>query len=317
MRRRLPIVTPSLYARISSVALVLLVLIVFTGAAVRLTGSGLGCPTWPECHGAVIQTELDTHGAIEYGNRLLTGVVGVGVVLAFLTAFRRRPFRRDLAILAALMPLGVAGQAVLGGMAVLYGLAPGWVMAHFLLSMAILAGAVTLAWRARGEPATQQTNSRATVLAVRALAPLTAWVLFLGTVTTASGPHPGSSGTGEVVHRLNFEGGGTLDWMIHWHGRFSTLLGISAVATWLLARRSGATPTLRRALTALCCLLAAQGVVGFIQYEAGLPSEIVWVHVVLATCTWLALLWSVAAAGRLAPQLADDRGLARVLGRAA
>jgi len=186
MRRRLPTVTPRQYARIAAVALVLLVLIVFTGAGVRLTGSGLGCPTWPECHGAVIQTELDTHGAIEYGNRLLTGVVAFGAVLAFLTAFLRRPFRRDLAILAALMPLGVAGQAVLGGMAVLYGLAPGWVMGHFLLSMAILAGAVTLAWRARGEPAPQPTNPRAVVLAARALLPLAAWVLFLGTVTTAS-----------------------------------------------------------------------------------------------------------------------------------
>src|SRR3954465_7271053 len=178
MRRRLPTVSPRQYARITGAALVLLVLIVFTGAGVRLTGSGLGCPTWPECHGAVIQTELDTHGAIEYGNRLLTGVVAVGAVLALLAAFLRRPFRRDLAILAALMPLGVAGQAVLGGMAVLYGLAPGWVMAHFLLSMAILAGAVTLAWRARTpdtdtdtDTPAQATNPRQVVLATRALVP--------------------------------------------------------------------------------------------------------------------------------------------------
>src|SRR5437764_5439807 len=102
----MPTVTPRLYARISAAALALLVLIVFTGAAVRLTGSGLGCPTWPECHGAVIQTELATHGAIEYGNPLLTGVVGVGAVLEFLTAFLRRPYRRALAIIAAPPPLG-------------------------------------------------------------------------------------------------------------------------------------------------------------------------------------------------------------------
>src|SRR3954447_22764561 len=170
MRARLPSVSPELYARIAAIAFGLLVLIVFTGAGVRLTGSGLGCPTWPECHGAVIQTELDTHGAIEYGNRLLTGVVGVAAVLALLTAFLRRPFRRDLAILAALMPLGVVAQAVLGGMAVLYGLAPGWVMGHFLLSMAILSGAVTLAWRARmPDPETRDTpttptNARQVVL---------------------------------------------------------------------------------------------------------------------------------------------------------
>ena len=138
-------ISPPLYARITMIALALLTAIVLTGAAVRLSGSGLGCPTWPECHGAVIQTELDTHGAIEYGNRLLTGVVGAAAIASFLAAFLRRPFRRDLAIIGALLPLGVVGQAVLGGMAVLYGLAPGWVMGHFLLSMVILAGAVSLA----------------------------------------------------------------------------------------------------------------------------------------------------------------------------
>src|SRR4051794_20134739 len=297
----MPTVSPRLYARIAAVACGLLVLIVFTGAAVRLSGSGLGCPTWPECHGAVIQTELDTHGAIEYGNRLLTGVVGVGAILAFLTAFLRKPFRRDLAIIAALMPLGVVLQAVLGGLSVLYGLAPGWVMSHFLVSMLILAGAVTLAWRARHEPSARAPHDRQTVLATRALLPFAAWVLFLGTVSTASGPHPGSSGTGEVVTRLSFHGGDTMTWVIHWHGRFSTLFGLSAVALWFFVRHRGASAELRRSTTVLCLLLAAQGAVGAIQYAASLPAELVWVHVVLATCTWLAVLFSVAAAGRLVP----------------
>src|SRR3954454_22996689 len=219
MRARLPSVSPGLYARIAAVAFGLLVLIVFTGAAVRLTGSGLGCPTWPECHGAIIQTQLSTHAAIEYGNRLFTGIVAVCAVAACLLAFLRKPFRRDLAIIAALLPFGVAGQAVLGGMAVLYGLAPGWVMSHFLLSMLILAAAVALAWRSRHEPEAPAINDRASVLAVRALVPIAAWVLFMGTVATASGPHPGSSGTGEVVSRLNFHGGDTMTWVIHWHGR--------------------------------------------------------------------------------------------------
>ena len=261
-------ISPPLYARITTIALALLTAIVFTGAAVRLTGSGLGCPTWPECHGAVIQTELDTHGAIEYGNRLLTGVVGAAAIAAFLAAFLRRPFRRDLAIIGALLPLGVVGQAVLGGMAVLYGLAPGWVMGHFLLSMVILGGAVSLAWRSRHEPDAAAANDRTVVLATRSLLPIAAWVLF------------------------------------------STFFGLCAVATWVLARRRGATPQLRKALTALCLLLAAQGVVGFVQYETGLPSEIVWVHVALATCTWLAVLVSVASAGRLAPAAALTRAAA-------
>jgi heme a synthase len=310
---RLPTISPALYVRITTIALIALIAIVFSGAAVRLTGSGLGCPDWPDCHGRVLQTELTSHGAIEYGNRLVTGVVGFAAIAAALAAFLRRPFRRDLAILGVLLPLGVIAQAVLGGLSVLYGLAPGYVMGHFLLSMLILSGAVALAWRSRHEPGAPPSSDRTVVLATRALAPLTAWVLFLGTVTTASGPHPGSAGTGEVVHRFGFRGGDTLDWMIHWHGRFSTLLGLCAVATWLLARRRQASDQLRRALTALCLLLAAQGVVGFIQYQTGLPAEVVWIHVALATSTWLAVMWSVAAAGKLAlaPSLADDRGLAR------
>jgi cytochrome c oxidase assembly protein subunit 15 len=320
--RSLPTISPRLYARIATVTLALLGLIVFTGAAVRLSGSGLGCPTWPECRGAVIQTQLDTHGAIEYGNRLLTGIVAAGAIAAFLAAFLRRPFRRDLAIIGGLMPLGVVAQAVLGGLSVLYGLAPGWVMAHFLLSMVILGGAVALAWRAHREPGSEPSNERNVVLATRALLPIGAWVLFLGTLSTASGPHPGSSGTGEVVSRLHFRGGDTMSWMIHWHGRFSTFFGICAVGAWLYARRRGAAQPVRRALTALCLLLAAQGAVGAAQYGLGLPAELVWVHVALATCTWLAVLWSVAAAGRLAPaaqlapELADDGRLAGRAGRA-
>jgi heme a synthase len=320
---RLPTISPRLYARITAVTLVLLGLIVLSGAAVRLSGSGLGCPTWPECHGKIIQTHLDTPAAIEYGNRLVTGLVAAGAIAAFLAAFLRRPFRRDLATLGGLMPIGVLGQALLGGMAVLYGLAPGWVMAHFLLSMVVLAGATALAWRAHHEPSGQPSNDRTVVLATRALVAIGAWVLFLGTVTTASGPHPGASKTGEVVSRLHFEGGRTLVWMIHWHGRFSTLFGLCAVATWFLARRRGATPQLRRPLTVLCCLIAAQGVVGFVQYETGLPAGVIWVHIVLATSTWLSALWSVAAAGRLAPApelqaaaLADDGRLARGARRA-
>jgi cytochrome c oxidase assembly protein subunit 15 len=314
-----PRISPQLYARITTVTLVLLVAIVFTGAAVRLTGSGLGCPTWPECHGKIIQTHLDSPAAIEYGNRLVTGLVGAGAILAFLGAFLRRPFRKDLAIIGGLMPIGVLAQALLGGLSVLYGLAPGWVMSHFLLSMVILAGAVALAWRAHHEPAAAPSNDRTLVLATRGLLVVNAWVLFLGTMATASGPHPGASKTGEVVSRLHFKGGETLTWMIHWHGRFSTFFGLCALATWFYARRHDATEQTRRALTALCLLLAAQGIIGFVQYETGLPAGVVWVHVVLATLTWLSVNWGVAAAGRLAPlpaaQLADDRRLARGAGR--
>src|SRR5215204_6225823 len=128
--RRTLRISPERYFVVAAVALVALTLIVFTGAAVRVTGSG---PDWPNCQSGRLVAEAQTHAWIEFGNRLLSGFVGIAAIAAGLLAFFRRPFRRDLAILGVLLPLGVVCQAVLGGLTVLYGLAPGWVMSHYLL----------------------------------------------------------------------------------------------------------------------------------------------------------------------------------------
>ena len=143
--------TPAQYAIVAYAALVALTLIVLTGAAVRLTGSGLGCPTWPKCYGNVYPP-LNTHAVIEFSNRLLTAPVSIAAGLAWLGALRRRPYRRDLMWLGALLPLGVIGQAVLGGFTVRGELDYGWVMGHFALSMLIIAAAVALVWRATQVP---------------------------------------------------------------------------------------------------------------------------------------------------------------------
>src|SRR5919202_5780694 len=135
MRDRIQI-SPRLYFLISAVALGALTLIVFTGAAVRVTGSGLGCPSWPNCyHNGRLVAETNSHALIEFGNRTLTSFVALAAIAAGLMAFLRRPFRRDLAVLGVLLPLGVVAQAVLGGFTVRNHLAPGFVMAHFALSM--------------------------------------------------------------------------------------------------------------------------------------------------------------------------------------
>ena len=123
MRSRLA-VTPTQFRLIAYVTLAALTLIVLTGAAVRLTDSGLGCPDWPRCYGKALPP-LSTHALIEFGNRALSGLVGVITVVAAVLAFTRRPFRRDLAVLAVLLPLGVVAQAVLGGFTVREHLAPG------------------------------------------------------------------------------------------------------------------------------------------------------------------------------------------------
>jgi heme a synthase len=292
---------PHRYRLVAELALVFLTLIVFTGAAVRLSGSGLGCPDWPKCYGKVAPP-LETHAWIEFGNRMLSGLVGIVAAAAGLLAFRRRPYRRDLAAIGVLLPLGVVGQAVLGGFTVRNHLAPGFVMGHYALSMLILIAAAAVAWRARYEPGERPRSAdRLSVWAVRALLPLGALVIFVGTAATAAGPHAGGAGTGDEIDRLDWRGADTLDWAIHQHGRIASVLGVAAVAVWFLLRHRGAGSDVRRAMTVACLLLAVQGVVGGVQYQLELPAEIVWVHVVLAACLWLALLWAAAAAGRVAP----------------
>jgi heme a synthase len=292
MRERLA-VGPRTYFRIAAVALGALTLIVFTGAAVRVTGSGLGCPSWPNCYdNGRLVAETDSHALIEFGNRTLTSFVAIAAFVAGAMAFFRRPFRRDLAVLGVLLPLGVVAQAVLGGLTVVYGLAPGYVMGHYGLSMLILVAAGALAWRARpghgaGEP---RTADLATARAVWAMFVLGSLTIFAGTAATAAGPHAGGSGTGDVVNRLSFRGADTLSFVINRHGWLASALGLLAVATWWLARRRGADPELRTRLTRICLLMALQGVIGIVQYRLELPAEIVWVHVAVATLLWVGIV---------------------------
>jgi cytochrome c oxidase assembly protein subunit 15 len=300
LRNRLDI-SPQRYAQVTLVALGALALIVLTGAGVRLTGSGLGCPDWPKCYGGTAPP-LDTHAVIEYGNRVLTGFVGIAVIAASVLAWFRRPFRRHLAFFGALLPLGVIGQAILGALVVKYHLAPGLVMSHFILSMLLLDASFALAWCSRYEPWQRRRSSdRLGVWAVRALIPLGQLTIAAGTVATASGPHAGAH-AGQLVHRFAFEGGGTLEWVVQRHAAIATVFGLAAIAVWLLLRRPGGDSRAVRPLTAVIALLALQGAVGGLQWWLKLPGELVWVHVALATITWLAMLWTVATAGRLEPK---------------
>jgi cytochrome c oxidase assembly protein subunit 15 len=271
-------------------------------------------------------------------------VISVPVVLAagfaWVGALRRRPYRRDLVRLSALLPLGVVAQAVLGGFTVKGALDYGWVMGHFALSMLIVLASVLLVWRARSAarveqadtatatasaapqaraatatasaPATAAPEARAAgasaatalvdrtvALGARALAALGAVVLFAGTAATAAGPHAGGS-PGQRINRLNFDGRGTMDFVIHRHAEIAFVFSLCAVGLWFLARRRGAPETVQRPLTILCWLLAVQGAVGLDQYETHLPTELVWVHVLLACCTWIVVLWAALSAGPLA-----------------
>lgn len=294
-------ISPGRYAQVTLIALAALSLIVLTGAAVRLTGSGLGCPDWPKCYGGTTPP-LEMHAVIEYGNRLLTGFVGFAVIAASVLAFFRRPYRWHLALFGALLPLGVIGQAILGALVVKYHLAPGLVMSHFILSMMLLDAAFALAWCSRYEPWERgRSRDRLSVWAVRALIPLGQLTILAGTIATASGPHAGAH-EGELVHRFDFEGTGTLEWVVQRHAAIATIYGIAAIAVWFLLRRPGADRRALKPLTVVIGLLALQGVIGGIQWALELPAGIVWLHIAIATGNWLAMLWTVAAAGRLEPR---------------
>jgi cytochrome c oxidase assembly protein subunit 15 len=306
-------VTAGQYLVLARVALGALTLIVLTGAAVRLTGSGLGCPTWPKCYGNYYPP-LNTHSVIEFSNRAVSVPVVLAAGLAWLGALRRRPYRRDLTWNAALLPLGVICQAILGGLTVKGQLDYGWVMAHFALSMLIVLAGVVLVWRSgidffededgaarvveKGSGGARHAlvEDRGLVRALIGLAALGALTIFAGTAATAAGPHAGGS-PGQKINRLSFDGTGTMDFVIHRHGEIALVFGLAAVAAWFFARRRQTSEEVQRPLTVLCWLLLLQGAVGLDQYETHLPAGLVWVHVTLASLSWIATLWAACAAG--------------------
>jgi cytochrome c oxidase assembly protein subunit 15 len=305
-------ISPERYQQVAFISLIALALIVTTGAAVRLTGSGLGCPDWPRCYGRVV-APLEFHAVIEFANRLLSGFVGLAVIAASVLAFRRRPFRWHLAFFGALLPLGVIGQAALGALVVKHHLAPGLVMSHFILSMILLDAAFALAWCSRYEPGERPASTdRLGVWAVRALVPLGQLTIVVGTMATAAGPHAGAH-EGELVRRFTFRGGQTLHWLVERHGAAASLFGLAVIGVWFLLRRRGGDRRALLPLTFLLGMLVFQGVLGITQYLLHLPAGLVWVHVASATLTWMTVLWTVAAAGRLVPRRAGEPARAPAL----
>ena len=295
-------ISPAAYKKVAYAALIALWLIILTGAAVRLTGSGLGCPDWPKCYGGYV-APAKLHAWIEYGNRLISGVVTIAAIAAGILAWRRRPFRWELALFGALLPLGVVAQAGLGALTVENDLAPGFVMGHYILSMLILDAAFALAWCSTYEPGERpRSKDFIGVWAVRALLPIGALTIAVGTAVTASGPHAGGAGTGDVINRLEFKGADTLSWIATRHGILAGVFLLSVLVVILLLRRPGGDQRAVKPLSVLACLLVLQAILGVTQYRLELPAEMVWVHVLLATIIWLTMLWSVGRAGRLAPR---------------
>jgi heme a synthase len=256
--------------------------IVVTGGLVRVTGSGLGCPTWPECvDGSVTPTVEQAEGFhkyIEFGNRTLTGVLLVLAAATVLAVWRWSP-RRPMKVGALLVLGGVVGQAVLGGITVLLGLHPAIVAAHFLVSMALVAASSYL-WFARHE--TSDPARRVVPALVTRLAWVTvaagALVLTLGTVVTGSGPH---SGDADEPARFGFDAR-TVSWL---HADVVMLFLGLVVATWLTARLTAVHGDRRpaRAWLVVLGVALAQGLIGYVQYFTDLPEALVIAHMLGAS----------------------------------
>src|SRR4051812_14686640 len=269
-------VSPRTYAYVAQAAMAILVLIVFSGAAVRTSGSGLGCPDWPDCRGTFLPA-FEKHTWMEYSNRLLSSVVGVICVAAGLLAFRLRPFRRDIVRPALVLPVGVILEGALGAAAVAFDLEWPGVIAHYLLSLILLVAATLVVWRLRRpEDAPRPANDAMVVRGTRALTAYGAGIIVLGTFATAAGPHAGGAGTGDVVRRLDVFGADTLVKLIKLHGHLAAAMGAAAILLFALAVWRGAGGELRRSLGSVCVLLGIQGALGLWQYHTHLPAEIVW-----------------------------------------
>jgi heme a synthase len=279
-------------ASVSRVALVNAVangVIVVTGGLVRLTGSGLGCPTWPRCtdDSFVATPELASHGAIEFGNRLLTFVLTVAAVATLVVVWRSA--RRDLRTLAVVSFLGIPAQALLGGITVLTGLNPWTVAAHFLVSMVLVAVSTTLWLRSREPGVGQPLLRRPLELLVRGIAAVTAAVLVLGTVVTGAGPH---SGDENAADRMDVDP----ETVSHLHADAVFLLVGLTVALLLALHAVDSPGRLRRAARDLLLVQLAQGLVGFVQYFTDLPILLVLVHMlgaVVITAFTARLVWAV------------------------
>jgi cytochrome c oxidase assembly protein subunit 15 len=287
---QLPRLTPRAYRRVTLVALGALAFIVVTGGAVRLTGSGLGCPDWPTCAHKRVVAPLQYHAMIEFGNRLVTGLVSVMVIVAVLGSLARvGARRRDLVWLSFGLVAGVIGQIVLGGLTVLFDLAPPFVMAHFLLSMALIWCAVvlhdqaTLPDDAMTRPATVERDQ---ARMARLLTVMAGIVLLLGTVVTSSGPHGGDI----RAKRLPF----ALHDVTRLHGIAVMLfLGMTVVTIASLLRSRAASAASAEVLGRAEVLLAAivaQAAVGYAQYFTRLPPLLVGIHIAGATAVWIAVL---------------------------
>jgi cytochrome c oxidase assembly protein subunit 15 len=279
----------SLPGRIFGLLVFLQSALIVTGGAVRVTGSGLGCPTWPECTPGSYtpvpgQAEGALHAWIEFGNRLLTFVLFIVAVAAVIIAVRSSALwinKKRIRSLAMLQILGILGQGILGGITVLTELHPLTVATHFMLSIFLIAGAISLRYEMVG--INKQPASGLTKMLIPILAWNTLLVLIAGTVVTGSGPHAGD----DQAERFGFNPR-VVSWL---HADLVIALLVLTALLFLITRQSGL-KVLHKRVGLFLSIALLQGLIGYIQYFTGLPVVLVSLHLLGATLVW-ASAWSL------------------------
>jgi cytochrome c oxidase assembly protein subunit 15 len=296
----LPTVSPRTYQRITLVAAWSLAAIIVTGAVVRLSGSGLGCPDWPTCEKNSLVAPLSWNPMVEFVNRVITGVVSLAVIVAVLGSLRRRPLRRDLVWLSLSLVLGVLAQIGLGGITVLTDLNPIAVQGHFLLSIAVLTAAVVLHRRAGEEGGYGPVTSTIVRRLAWAVTGLSALAIATGTVVTGTGPHGGD----EKAHRFDFQ----ITSVARVHSVTVILTVITALVVAYCAHvRRRDWSAVSQPLTTFIWVAVGQGVVGYTQYFNHVPVGLVAIHVVGAVAVWVAALQLTLATRVALVASVDDR----------
>jgi cytochrome c oxidase assembly protein subunit 15 len=280
----LPTVGPRPFLRATQVALGLVVLNIVSGAAVRLSDSGLGCPDWPTCSRHHLTPPLSLHPAIEFSNRMVVVALCLVAAGVLVVAVRRRPRRRDLLWLSAGLIGGILAEAVIGGVVVYSKLNPYVVMTHFMVGIALLTVALALALRAGRAPGGGVSMVKPSV---RRLSGWMIGVLVLaiaaGTATTGAGPHAGGKGAKRIPVPLSD--------MARTHAEIVLALGALTLAMLYLLERTRAPQRVAQRGRILLAVMVAQGVVGYTQYFTHLPPVLVGVHVLGVTVLWSAMLW--------------------------
>jgi len=286
-------IAPKFMRRVANLMVITQSAIVITGASVRLTGSGLGCSTWPECTPGSYtpspdQPEAPLHAWIEFGNRLLTFVLFLNALVLMISILRNR---KELFGLGAIQILGILAQAVLGGITVLTGLNPATVAGHFMLSIILIAAALSLRQRIYGKSPSGLIVSKLTRNLARALVILTFVVLIAGTIVTGSGPHAGDS----TAERFPLDAR-TVSW-IH-ADLVIALIGVAiALLISIQVGESGATREILGARIKVFLLASlVQGAIGYTQYFTGLPEVLVAFHILGSILVWLSA-WNLVITG--------------------